>query len=90
MKYNDELLTQITQAGTLGYPLSKILNVFDIQDEDQFKKDFYDETTKINKAYQKGVDKSEFLLDSKLFEMAKDGDIKAMDKLEFRKKQRSK
>lgn len=85
MKYTDEFLKKIMQCGTLGYPLSKILNVLDIENEAEFKVDFNNKESEVSKNYQKGIDRADFVLDSKLFEMAKDGDLKALDKYEKRK-----
>lgn len=72
--------------GTLGYPSSKIINVLDIDDEKQFTKDFDNPRSEVAKAYKKGVDKADFIIDSKLFEMAKNGDLKALEKYEIRKR----
>ena len=85
MKYTDDFLKKIMQCGTLGYPLSKILNVLDIDNEAEFKVDFNNKESEVSKTYQKGIDRADFVLDSKLFEMAKDGDLKALDKYERRK-----
>lgn len=86
MEYNDEFLKKMVQVGTLGYPLSKIINVLDIDDIKQFTKDFDNPKSKIAVSYQKGVDKADFILDIKLFEMAKNGDLKALQKYEERKR----
>ena len=86
MEYNEEFLKKMVQVGTLGYPLSKIINVLDIDDVEQFIEDFDDPKSRIAISYQKGVDKADFVLDSKLFEMAKGGDLKALDKYEARKR----
>lgn len=85
MEYTEEMIKKIVQSGTLGYPLSKIINVLDITDGENFTKDFDNPDSIVAKSYQKGIDKSDFLIDSKLFEMAKDGDLKAMVKYEERK-----
>ena len=85
MKYTDDFLKKIMQCGTLGYPMSKILNVLDIENEAEFKVDFNNKESEVSKNYQKGIDRADFVLDSKLFEMAKDGDLKALDKYERRK-----
>ena len=71
--------------GNSSYPLSKIINVLDIEDHKQFTKDFDNPKSKVAISYQKGVDKADFVLDSKLFDMAKGGDLKALDKYEARK-----
>jgi hypothetical protein len=86
MEYNEDFLKKMVQVGTLGYPLSKIINVLDIDDAKQFTKDFDNPKSKVAISYQKGVDKADFVLDSKLFDMAKGGDLKALDKYERRKR----
>jgi hypothetical protein len=86
MEYNEDFLKKIVQVGMLGYPLSKIINVLDIDDTKQFTKDFDNPKSKVAISYQKGVDKADFVLDSKLFDMAKGGDLKALDKYERRKR----
>lgn len=86
MEYNEDFLKKMVQVGTLGYPLSKIINVLDIEDHKQFTKDFDNPKSQVAISYQKGVDKADFLLDSKLFDMAKGGDLKALDKYEARKR----
>ncbi len=84
----DDLLNKIVQLGTLAYPLQKIINVLDIEDVEGFTEAFYDPLSDVARAYQKGVDKSDFVIDSKLFDMAKNGDLKALEKYEANKKQR--
>ena len=86
MEYTEDFLKKMVQVGTLGYPLSKIINVLDIDDEKQFTKDFDNPKSEVAKSYQKGVDKADFILDSKLFEMAKNGDLNAMKKYEDKKR----
>ena len=86
MEYNEDFFKKMVQVGTLGYPLSKIINVLDIEDTIQFTKDFDNPKSKVAISYQKGIDKADFVLDSKLFDMAKGGDLKALDKYEDRKK----
>ncbi len=86
MEYNEDFLKKMVQVGTLGYPLSKIINMLDVDDEKTFTKDFDNPKSKIAVSYQKGVDKADFILDSKLFEMAKNGDLKALQKYEERKR----
>jgi hypothetical protein len=86
MEYNEDFLKKMVQVGTLGYPLSKIINVLDIDDIKQFTKDFDNPKSQVAISYQKGVDKADFVLDSKLFDMAKNGDLKALDKYEVRKR----
>ena len=71
METTTEFLGKITGMGTLGYDVQKIINILDIEDEEEFIKEFNDKKSLIAKAYQKGVDKSDYIIDTKLFEMAK-------------------
>ena len=87
MEYTEEFLKKMMQVGTLGYPPSKIVNVLEVEDYIQFIKDFDNPISKVAIAYQKGVDIADFILDSKLFEMAKNGDLKALTKYEERKRE---
>jgi hypothetical protein len=84
--YRDsDFLSKITSMGTLGYPLEKIINVLDISDGDGFRIIFDDPTTHVAKAYRKGQDKAEFLVDIKLMELIKGGDLDAMKLFEERR-----
>lgn len=87
--YSEKFLKQITSVGMLNYPISKILNIFDeeLEDVQQFTLDFYNKNSEIYKAYMKGKDKSDYLIDTKLFELAKEGDLSALTKFEKRKKE---
>lgn len=86
MEYNQDFLNKMVQVGTLAYPLSKIINVLEIEDEEQFSADFDNPASPIAKAYKKGLDKADFLLDSKLFDMAKNGNLKALEQYNLRKR----
>ena len=85
MEATTELLGKVTGMGMLGYDVQKIINILDIEDEDGFMKEFNDKKSLIAKAYQKGVDKSDYIIDSKLYELAKTGDKKAIEMYEKRK-----
>ena len=71
MTIDEEFLKKVVQCGTLAYPLSRIINVLDIDDVPAFTKEFDTLTSKIAQAYRKGVDMADFIIDSKLFEKAK-------------------
>lgn len=79
MDYTDEFLNKIVSVGLLNYPLSKIINVLDIEDEIQFSTDFDNPDSPVSKAYQKGIDKSDYQIDSKLYELAKNGDVRSIE-----------
>ena len=73
--------------GTLCYSLNKIINVLDIEDADvpQFTRDFDNPDSKVYQAFCKGKDKADYVIDMKLFEKAKGGDLKALKEYEERK-----
>jgi hypothetical protein len=88
MNFNDEdFLRRIVGVGTLGYSLEKIMNVLDIPTSDMksFTDEFYNKNSEVYRAYKKGIDKADYVIDMKLFEEAKSGNIRALKKYEERK-----
>jgi len=87
MTYTPEFLKKIVTLGTLGYNIQKIINILDIPDADHesFVADFNDLKSEVRTAFQKGVDKSDFSIDQKLFELAQSGDLKAIEKYDEHK-----
>lgn len=86
MELTPESLQKIEQCGVLGYPPSKICSILDLGDEKEFMKEFNDPTSKIYKSFKKGVDKGDFAIDLKIYELAKSGDLTAIDRFQIRKK----
>ncbi len=78
---------QIINFGALGYPASKIANILGYSEE-HIQSLFTNKTSEFYELYQKGVDLADYVIDLKLFELAKSGDINALDKLDYRKKTR--
>ncbi len=87
MKYTEEFLKKIVSVGTLGYSVYKIINVLDVEEKDheQFINDFNNPRHEVYKNYKKGLDKADYAIDMKLFEKAREGDLKALAKYEERK-----
>jgi len=85
-----EILNKITQLGTLSYDIDRIVFLINDIDEDTLRKEFYNKDSDIYRAYKKGVLLAEFNIDKKLLELAQNGDIKAIQLLEDRKKNREK
>lgn len=77
---------KIVDLGSLNYPLSKCLNILDLEGEDavKFASQFTDKDSEIFQYYQKGVDKADFDIDSKLLLLAKAGDLNALKIFEQR------
>ena len=88
MTYSEEQIKKMVHMGILGYDVSKIINILDIEDEKQFKKDFENSNSEIAKAYQRGKDKGDYAIDLKLYEKAREGDLKALAEYEKRKSYR--
>jgi len=70
--------------GALGYPAAKVASVMEL-DLKVIEAGLSDKESDIFKAYQAGIDYADYVIDLKLFDLARQGDIKAMDKLEKRK-----
>jgi hypothetical protein len=79
---------QLINCGVFDYDSEKIANIINV-DKKIIEKAFSDPNSKISKLWHKGKDISDYVIDLKLFEMAKSGDIKALEKLDARKRQRS-
>ena len=85
MAYTEEQLKKMVHMRILDYSCEKCINVLDIEDEKQFTNDFSNQNSEIYKAFKKGKDKSDYAIDLKLFEKAKDGDLRALAEYEKRK-----
>lgn len=57
-------------------------------EESDFIEDFDDPDSEVFREYAKGRDQADYYLDTKLFALARDGDMKALDKFEQRRKSR--
>lgn len=87
MEIKKEQEELIINFGAFGYDSEKISNILGVS-ELEISKEMDDENSLFSKLLQKGKDMSDYVIDLKLFEMAKAGDIKALEKFEFRKKER--
>lgn len=76
---------KIINFGAFGYKAPKIARLLGL-DEKEVKKQLEDKSSQMFLLYQKGQDMAEYVIDLKLFEMAKSGDMKALETLEHRKR----
>jgi hypothetical protein len=82
MDINENLAEQIVNFGALEYDIQKISIITGFSEiELTNNPDFL-------KLYEKGRAMSDYVIDLKLFELSKAGDLKALDKLELRKRLR--
>lgn len=89
MNLSDKQLKKLVTLGCLGYDFDRCVNIVEPDDEEQFRRDFRAEGSPVWKAYRKGQDIAAFAIDSKLFDMAKNGDMKALATLEGRQRMRA-
>ncbi len=85
MSYSKEILAKVRSMGTLSYTLDRVLILVEPENPEQFIIDFNDKKSEIHKEFEKGVLIAEYQIDKKLFELAKEGDVAALEQLENRK-----
>jgi hypothetical protein len=77
----------IANFGALGYNTKKMSSILGVP-EIEIITELKNKDSEFSKLFQKGVDMSEYVIDLKLFNLAKNGDLAALKKFEERKKQR--
>ena len=87
MKLNDEQKEVVIKCGAFGYDAEKLANILELSVE-VVEIEIKKKTSDIAICYKLGIDRFDFSIDSRLLQMAQSGDIKALEKLEFRKKMR--
>lgn len=83
MEIKKEQEEQVVNMGAFDYDAGRVANMLDV-DKIEVVKELKNKDSKLSKLIQKGKDMADYVIDLKLFEMAKTGDIKALDKLENR------
>lgn len=78
---------QIVNFGAFNYDTRKIANILGVS-VSEIEKALKDNNSHLSRLLEKGKDMCDYVIDLKLFEMAKSGDIKAIEKLEIRKRMR--
>ena len=84
MKIVKEQEEQIINFGVFNYNAKKIASILGV-DKKEIEQELKNQESEFSKLFQKGKDMADYVIDLKLFEMAKSGDIKALDKLDSRK-----
>jgi len=88
MEIKKEQQEQVINFGAFDYNAKKIASILAIE-KNEVEEELKNKNSQLSKLLQKGKDMSDYVIDLKLFEMAKTGDIKALDKLESRKWERN-
>ena len=84
---SDEQKEKLLNLGELCYPPDKIIVILEIDDGPAFMAEFHNPESEIAILYHKGQQLRDFKIDSKLYQLAQAGDLKALDDLEYRRKQ---
>ena len=87
MEIKKEQKEQVINFGVFNYDSKKIASILEL-DKDEVDSELKNEESELSKLLQKGKDMADYVIDLKLFEMAKTGDIKALEKLDLRKRMR--
>lgn len=87
MKITKEQEEQIVNFGVFDYDSKKIASILGF-DQKEIDSEMKNKESELSKLLQKGKDMADYVIDLKLFEMAKTGDIKALEKLDYRKRMR--
>lgn len=88
MKIEKEQEEQIVNCGVFEYDAKKIASILGL-DVEEVQKEIESKTSLLSQLLQKGRDMADYVIDLKLFEMAKSGDINALEKLDYRKRIRN-
>ena len=87
MKIDEDLEEKIVNCGVFGYSASKMANILGFS-ESEIATEIATSNSTFKKLLQKGIDLADYTIDLKLLELAQVGDIKALEKLDSRKKTR--
>jgi hypothetical protein len=77
----------IKNLGAFNYGSAKMSNILGI-DKKEIENEMKLPESNFRKLYEQGRDYADFLIDKKLFDLAKDGDLKALEQFEDRKNER--
>lgn len=87
MELNKDQKEKIINMGAFNYDASRIASVIEVE-QIIVEKELKNTDSELCKLLKKGADLSDYVIDLKLFNLAQSGDIKALEKLEYRKKTR--
>ncbi|MGR3221298.1 MAG: hypothetical protein ACUZ8H_15995 [Candidatus Anammoxibacter sp.] len=87
MEIKKEQEEEIINFGAFEYGADKISSILGVAIS-EIEKDINNKKSKLFMLLKKGADMADYAIDLKLFDLARSGDIKALDKLESRKRLR--
>lgn len=86
MKLTEEDEEMIRNFGALGYKTKTMASILGYSEEDV--NEAMISHPKFKSLYDQGAAKAAYLIDMKLFELARQGDLKALEKFERRKRRK--
>lgn len=87
MKIKEEQKEQIVNFGALSYNSKRMAGILDLE-INSVKSEMDNINSEFHNLYIKGEFMADYVIDLKLFELAKTGDTKALKQLEIRKRSR--
>ncbi len=75
---------KIHDFGAFNYSIEKMANILDWNPDD-IRKLMQDKSSRFYQYYKAGKDKSDYVIDKKLFELALTGDLRALEEFETRR-----
>lgn len=87
MKIEKNQEEQVVNFGAFGYDSEKIASILGVEKR-EVDIAMSDNNSTLNKLLLKGKNMADYVIDLKLFDLAKTGDLKALAKFESRKKAR--
>ena len=88
MEIKKEQQEMVINCGVFDYDARKLSNILGFDKKD-VELEIKNKESELNQLLQKGKDMADYVIDLKLFEMAKSGDLKALEKLNYRKNKRN-
>ena len=85
MKLTDKQKEMIINFGAFHYAPEKMALIIDLPIAEIIK-EIKNKKSEFYRLYMEGKSKADYLIDKKLFELAKAGDLKALEEFEYRKK----
>jgi hypothetical protein len=86
MEYSQEVLEMVKNSGAMSYPIDRLCEIVEVEDLEQFRKDFFTVGSIIEKNYRAGKFLSEYVVDLAIMDLAQAGDQNAIKTWRGRKR----
>jgi hypothetical protein len=86
MEYSQEVLEMVKNSGAMSYPIERLCEIVEVDNLEQFRKDFFTVGSIIEKNYRAGKYLSEYVVDCAVMDLAQAGDQNAIKTWRGRKR----